>query len=92
MTIEFDDKGKFYTDLIKKEPVQATIMTATSRVTGLIYVRPDQRIKDELDLDVKFLAVTDATVYTLEGEVAYQCGFIAIQRSQIIWVIPEIGH
>jgi len=92
MTIEFDDKGKFYTDLIKKEPVQATIMTTTHKVLGSIYVRPDQRIKDELDHDTKFLAVTDATVYTLQGEIAYQCEFMAIQRSQIVWVIPEIGH
>jgi len=92
MTIEFDDKGKFYTDLVKKEPVQATIMTGTHRITGLIYVRPDQRFKDELDIDVNFLAVTDAIVYTLQGEVAYQCGFIAIQRTQIIWVIPETGN
>lgn len=90
MTIEYDDKGKFYTDLIHKEPVPATIMTTTNKVSGLIYVRPDQRIKDELDLDVKFLAVTDATVFTMQGEIAYQCGFIAIQRSQIVWVIPEI--
>jgi hypothetical protein len=92
MTIEFDEKGKFYTDLVKKEPLQATIMTVTSKVSGLIYVRPDQRIKDELDLETKFLAVTDATVYTLQGEIAYKCEFIALQRSQIIWVIPEIGH
>jgi hypothetical protein len=89
MTIEFDDKGKFYTDLIKKDAVPATIMTVTHKVTGVIYVRPDQRIKDELDLDEKFLAVTDATVYSLQGEVFYQCRFMAVQRTQIVWVIPE---
>lgn len=91
MTIEFDEKGKFYTDLIKKEPVHATIMTTTNKVSGLIYVRPDQRIKDELDLDIKFLAVTNAIVYSLQGTLEVECDFIAIQRSQIVWVIPEIG-
>ncbi|HBG74442.1 MAG: hypothetical protein A2X25_14075 [Chloroflexi bacterium GWB2_49_20] len=89
MTIEFDDKGKFYTDLIKKNPVPATIMTLTFKISGVIYVRPDQRIKDELDLNEKFLAVTDAKVYSLQGEIMYQCGFIAVQRTQIVWVIPD---
>ena len=92
MTIEFDDKGKFYTDLIKKNAVSAIIMTSTHKVNGIIHVRPDQRIKDELDLHENFLAVTDATVYTVQGELVYRSRFIAIQRSQIIWVIPEIDQ
>jgi len=89
MTIEFDDKGKFYTDLVKKESVPATIMTVTHKITGEIYVRPDQRIKDELDFDEKFLAITDATVYSLQGDVIAHCGFMAVQRNQIVWVIPD---
>ena len=89
MTIEFDDKGKFYTDMIKKDSVPATIMTVTHKVTGIIHVRPDQRIKDELDIDEKFLAITDATVFSLKGEVIAHSGFIAVQRNQIVWVIPD---
>jgi len=89
MTIEFDGKGKFYTDLIKKDPVPATIMTVTHKITGVIYVRPDQRIKDELDIEEKFLAITDATVYSLQGNVIAHCGFMAVQRNQIVWVIPD---
>ena len=89
MTFEFDDKGKFYTDLIKKDSVPATVMTVTHKITGIIYVRPDQRIKDELDVDEKFLAITDATVYSKDGEVVAHCGFIAVQRNQIVWVIPD---
>lgn len=89
MTFEFDDKGKFYTDIIKKESVPATIMTVTHKITGLIYVRPDQRIKDELDVNENFLAITDATVYSLQGNVIAHCGFMAVQRNQIVWVIPE---
>ena len=49
MTIQFDDKGKFYTDLIEKESIPVTIMTVTNKIMGEIHVRPDQRIKDELD-------------------------------------------
>jgi hypothetical protein len=89
MTIEFDDKGKFFTDIITKVTVPAIIQTATQRIHGNIHVRGDQRLKDELDANEKFLAVTDATVYSFDGQVLYQCKFVSIQRAQIVWVIPE---
>ena len=89
MTIEFDDKGKFFTDVITKVTLPAIIQTATQRIHGNIHVRPDQRLKDELNMDEKFLAVTGATVYSLDDQVLYRCKFISLQRSQIVWVIPE---
>ena len=89
MTIEFDDKGKFFTDVITKVAVPAIIQTATQRIHGNMHVRPDQRLKDELNVDEKFLAVTDATVYSFDGQVLYRCNFISVQRAQIVWVIPE---
>jgi len=89
MTIEFDDKGKFFTDVITKVTVPAIIQTATQRIHGNIHVRRDQRLKDELDINDKFLAVTDATIHAFDGQVLYQCKFVSIQRTQIVWVIPE---
>ena len=89
MTIEFDDKGKFFTDVITKVTVPAIIQTVTQRIHGNIHVRPDQRLKDELNVDEKFLAVTDAIVYSFDGQILYRCKFISLQRSQIVWVIPE---
>lgn len=89
MTIEFDDKGKFFTDVITKVTVPAIIQTVTQRIHGNIHVRPDQRLKDELDINEKFLAVTDATIYSFDGQVLHQCKFVSVQRTQIVWVIPE---
>jgi hypothetical protein len=89
MTIEFDDKGKFFTDVITKVTLPAIIQTVTQRIHGNVHVRPDQRLMDELNVDEKFLAVTDATVYSFEGQILYRCKFISLQRSQIVWVIPE---
>jgi len=89
MTLEFDDKGKFYTDLINKDSYPVTIMTVTNKIIGKIHIRPDQRIKDELDQDEKFLAITDASVYSMQGGEIEHCEFMAVQRSQIVWVIPE---
>ena len=89
MTIEFDEKGKKFTDIVTKRPVHATLQTTKHLVRGHIHVRRDQRIKDELDLDDKFIAVTDVTVLGEEGQVLFQAPFLALNRSQIIWVLPD---
>ena len=89
MTIEFDDKGKFYTDIVAKISVPATIQTTTHRISGLVHIRAYERFKDELDRDEPFLAVTSAIVFGGQGEVVFQAEFLSVRRSQIVWVIPE---
>ncbi|MFZ5920997.1 MAG: hypothetical protein ACOYY3_08105 [Chloroflexota bacterium] len=90
MSIEFDPKGKFFTDIITKEAVGALVQTTSHLLRGYIHVRQDARLKDELDLDEPFLAITDAKVLSADGQtVLYQTGFVAVQRRQIIWVIAE---
>lgn len=89
MTIEFDDKGKFYTDVIPKTELPAIIQTATHCIHGNIHVRRDDRFKDEMDRDEKFLAVTEATIYSMDNQVFYKCDFLSIQRAHIIWAFPE---
>ncbi len=89
MTIEYDDKGKIFTDIVSKVAVQATIQTTTHLLRGYIHVRRDQRIKDELDADESFLAITDANVLGADGQIIFHAPFLAIKRSHIVWVIPE---
>ena len=89
MTIEFDEKGKRFTDIVTKRPIYATLQTTKHLMRGHIHVRRDQRIKDELDLDDKFLAVTEADILGDDGQVLYQAPFLAINRAHIIWVLPE---
>jgi len=89
MTIEFDDNGKFYTDIISKTPIPAMIQTVTHRIHGNIHVSPEKRLKDELDLPEKFLAITDVVIYLPDGQVLSQSKFIAVQRDKIIWVLPD---
>ena len=87
--IEFDDKGKFFTDIIPKTPIPVSIQTSSHRIHGNIHVSPDKRIKDELDLPEKFIAITDAVIYLPDGQVLYQTNFMAVQRNEIIWVMPD---
>ncbi len=88
MTIEYDDKGKFYTDIVKKLPVSVVIQTVTHLVRGLVHVRDGERLKNELERDEMFLAVTNAVVYSADDKVLFTVPFIALQRAQIIWIMP----
>ena len=89
MTIEFDDKGKFFTDIISKTAVPVLIQTTTNRLHGNVHIAREQRLKDELNLDEPFLAITDATVFTSAGESQFRCNFMVVHRSQIIWIVPD---
>jgi len=89
MTIEYDEKGKIFTDIISKVAVYATIQTTTHMLHGRIHVRRDQRIIDELDLSENFIAITDVSVLGPDGLALFQAPFLAVRRSHIVWVIPE---
>jgi hypothetical protein len=92
MTIEYDEKGKFYTDIVRKLPVSAVIQTVTHLVRGFVHVIQGERLKNELERDEKFLAVTDASIFGVDDKVLFTTAFMAIQRSQIVWVMPADGE
>ena len=89
MTIDYDDKGKRFTDIVTKRPVAATVQTTKHLMRGNIHVRRDQRIKDELDIDNTFIALTDVNILGEDGQILFQAPFLAINRAHIIWVLPE---
>jgi len=88
MSIEFDEKGKYYTDIITKLPVSAVIQTSTHLVRGFVHVRQGERLKNELERDEEFLAVTEASVVGADDKVIFIAPFLAVRRSQIVWVMP----
>lgn len=89
MSIEYDDKGKKYTEVVSKVAVYATIQTTTHQLRGRLHIRRDQRVKDELDREERFLALTEVTVFNADGSVLYEATFLAVQRSSIVWAFPE---
>jgi hypothetical protein len=89
MSIEYDEKGKIFTDVVSKTAIHATVQTTTHMLQGYIHVRRDQRIKDELDRDEDFLAVTDVSVLGANGQSLFQTPVLAVRRAHIVWVIPE---
>ena len=89
MSIRFDDKGKFFTEVISKEAVSVVIQTPTHLVQGNIHIRPGERLKDEINQAEDFFAVTEATIFDNEGQEMYQTDFLVIYRDAIIWLLPQ---
>ena len=89
MTLHYDEKGKFFTDYVSKEPVDTIIQTSLHTIHGRIYVRADERVSDVLNRSEIFLAVTDVLIFNQAGEKLYETDFLAINRQEIIWIIPK---
>lgn len=88
MTVEYDEKGKFYTNVISKVAVPCVLQTTTHLIKGLVHVRKGERLKDELENTEHFIAVTSASVYDADGKVIFRGPFLAVRSRQIVWIMP----
>jgi len=91
MTLDFDDKGKIFTEVVPKIAIPAVVQTTQQLIRGNVHVRRDERLKDELDRDELFLAMTDASVLGTDGHPLHEARFMAVRRAQIVWVMPAQG-
>ena len=92
MSIRIDAKGKIFTDIVRKDEIPVLIQTVTNLVHGHIYLRPEQRIKDELNTNQDhFIAVTDAEVYGPgpNGQLLYRSDFLTLNKSHVVWIRPD---
>lgn len=89
MTTHFDDKGKIFTQVVSKKPVPVILRTSQHTLRGILHVRPTERIIDELNSSLQFVAITDAQILNEAGDPLYTTGFITVNKEHIIWVIPE---
>jgi hypothetical protein len=89
MTVRFDEKGKFFTDVVKKEAIQVIIQTPVNIIRGKIFILPGHRLTDEINQMENFCALTEATIYNLAGNELYRSEYMALNRDRIIWILPE---
>lgn len=89
MFANFEEKGKIFTQVVTKKPINVTIQTTNQLIRGKVHIRPEDRVKDELNRKDLFIAVTDATVYSLEGNALYYSGFLSVNTEQVIWLMPD---
>lgn len=85
--IRYGPRGKYFTEVVSKEPVSVLISIRGGRVEGVIHVHPEHRLLDEVNEGPPFLAVTEARLHH-DGEII-EAGFLALNRAQINWVIPH---
>ena len=89
MDTRFDEKGKYFTPVITKDPIPTVIQTLLHRIQGNVHVRIGERFKNEFDSAEKFLAVTDARVFSLQGSQLYEADFVLVNRDHVVWLIPD---
>jgi hypothetical protein len=89
MPMEYNDSGKFFTEVIRKKPIRVIIQTTQQLIHGNVHIRPEARLKDEIDQGELSLAITEAVVFGNAGEILYQSKFLAVNRRQIVWIIPQ---
>jgi hypothetical protein len=89
MFANFEEKGKIFTQVVTKKPVNVTIQTTTHLIRGKVHIRPEDRVKDELNRKDLFIAVTEATVFSSDGQALYHSGFLSVNTGQIIWLMPD---
>lgn len=84
-----DEKGKVFTPRIRTASVEVDIITLQGVVHGFVHVKPDQRIKDELNnKNEGFLAVTNASLRSHVDAQPREVDFIAVNKSHIVTVVP----
>ncbi len=90
MNLRVDAKGKYYTTHVNKQSIDVTVRVRDSIVKGTVHLAPDNRLKDELNADETFLAVTNAQVWEVNGAQAlYTSDVLMINKDQIAWIFPR---
>ena len=88
MSLRFDDKGKFFTEVVSKEAIPVIIQTPTNHIQGNIHIRPGERLRDAINESEVFIAITEVVIYDLAKKEQYRSEFLALNRAHIIWILP----
>jgi hypothetical protein len=90
MDMRIDEKGKYFTPRVAKDTLPALVRTADQVIVGHVYVRPDKRLKDDLNEDTsRFLPITDARVYNAADEtLLYHSSFLLVAYQHIVMISP----
>jgi len=85
----FEEKGKIFTDIVRTQKANVVIQTTlNTTIHGYLHIRLDNRLKDELDMNEPFVAITDAIVFDAQKTEMYKTDFIAVNRSHIVYLFP----
>lgn len=84
-----DEKGKIFTERVRKGQTDVLITTLTGQIRGFIYITHGQRLKDMLNSDdERFIAVTDAIASEIDGSEVLAAALMAVNKDHIVCVVP----
>lgn len=89
MFASFEDKGKIFTQVVSKTPIPVLIQVTEYRVRGNLHIRHEERLTDALNQKDPFLAITDAVIEDMMGNVLYETNFLNLNTAFVIWILPE---
>jgi len=73
-----------------KDAVRVVMATEHHTIIGSVYLRPGERLKDEMNAGEQFIAVTDAEVCDPSGaRVLYSTKFMTVNTTHIAWIMPS---
>jgi len=59
-------------------------------VRGTMYLMPDNRCKDDLNNNERFIAITDAEILDSSGKtVLYNNNLLILNKDKIVWIFPQ---
>jgi hypothetical protein len=85
----FDEKGSKFSDVITKISIPATVQTLTHRIQGNLHIREWERIRDALNKEDRFVAITEATIFSLKGDVLLETPFLVVNQEHVVWLVAE---
>lgn len=90
MFSSLEDRGKIFTRVVTKTPVEVLIMTKTESlfIKGNFHIRAGERILDQLNETGVFIPITDAEIRFSDGRPNQYSAFIMLNRDQITLMVP----
>ena len=67
------------------------MQTVNHRIEGNVHIRRGERLKDELDREESFLAVTEAKIFNSDNQPIYSSSFLSVAKINIVWILPVNG-
>lgn len=90
MDFRVDAKGKVFTQRMTKDRLWVTAGVGNLIVRGIVHVKPNTRLKDELNDGEPFIAITDARVTTRTGKKpVYKTAALIVNKTQIAWIFED---
>ncbi len=88
--LRVDHKGKVFSVRMDKEPMRVVMATEQHTIIGSVYLRPGERLKDQLNQGEQFIAVTNAEVLDPSGaRVLYTTQFMTVNTIHLAWMMPS---